>query len=90
LVLRGLRTGASKSTVQTLYFCCASADSVCMHTNRTQAIKNAVELYLATWAATGLPMNAQEFARCYATNAECRASIEALTQLVLQQTGATK
>lgn len=61
-----------------------------MHTNRTQAIKNAVELYLATWAATGLPMNAQEFARCYATNAECRASIEALTQLVLQQTGATK
>lgn len=64
------------------------ADCVCMHTNQAaKAVTNAVDIYLATSAASGLPMTHAEFRRHYAASTECR---DAIAALVVAQMSATK
>jgi hypothetical protein len=58
-----------------------------MHTNHAaQAVKNAIDIYLATSAASGLPMTPAEFRRHYAASTECR---DAIAALVVAQMTAT-
>lgn len=58
-----------------------------MHTNQAaKAVKNAVDIYLATSSASGLPMTHAEFCRHYAASTECR---DAIAALVVAQMSAT-